>query len=142
MIITKYGKFKVTNILRKVQYNNIIVISLLKKSNLSNGSVGLSKNSLIFARIVHSVGWNWWLLLRKRACLLQSWQTLWFILWQLDDLQQAIDHQSYVCTKLFVALSIYYILKQPLNTRLMYYRCPVVTPLTLLVYYRLWKTKL
>ena len=56
MIITKYGKFKVTNILRKVQYNNIIVISLLKKSNLSNGSVGLSENSLIFARIVHFVG--------------------------------------------------------------------------------------
>jgi len=46
IIMTKYGKFKVTNILRKVQYNYC---------NLSNGSVGLSENSLIFASIVHLV---------------------------------------------------------------------------------------
>ena len=130
-----------TSILRKVQYN-YCNLSLLKKSNLSNGSVCLSENSLIFARIVHFVGWNWWLLLRKREPVSCKADTLWFILWQLDDLQQAIDHQSYVCTKLFVALSIYCIVKQPLNTGLMYYSCPDVNPVTVFVYYRLWKTKL
>lgn len=122
-----------------IRFNTIIIYYCnlsLKKSNLFNGSVGLSENSFIFARIVH---FCW---LRKRACLLQSWQTLSFILWQLNDLQQARDHQSYVCTKLVVALFIYCILKQPLNTGLMYYSGPDVTPLTVLVYYRLWKTKL